>query len=62
MRSAHKNAQPPELISLKQAAAMLQVCIKTVRRKLEERQVPIFRIGNRIRIRADHVALLLRRD
>lgn len=62
MRSADKNIHAPELITLKQVADKLQVCIKTVRRKIEEREVPIFRIGNRIRIRADHVVMLLKRD
>jgi excisionase family DNA binding protein len=56
------NISTVELITLKQAAAVLQVCGKTVRRLIDKRQVPIFRVGNRIRMRADHVALLLQKE
>lgn len=48
---------PMELLTLKQVADMLQVCVKTVRRLIKKKKIPIVTVGSQIRVPAEHVAL-----
>lgn len=52
----------PELLTLVQVAELLQVCVRTVRRLIDKHNIPISRVGQQIRISADHVPLFTRKD
>lgn len=50
-----------ELLTLKEVAALLKVCVKTVRRIIKDNDVPIIRVRGQIRLRADHLPLLVKK-
>jgi excisionase family DNA binding protein len=51
-----------EYLTLKQVAVRLQVCTKTVRRLISEKDIPVARVGRQIRILPEHVALFASRE
>ncbi len=50
---------PPTFLTIKQVAAQLQVCTKTVRRLIKKHNVPIVQVGRQIRVPTQHVAMLI---
>ena len=50
-----------ELLTLKEVAALLKVCVKTVRRIIKENDVPVIVVRGQIRLRADHLPLLVKK-
>jgi excisionase family DNA binding protein len=51
-----------QYLTLKQVAALLQVCTKTVRRLIREKGIPVTRVGRQIRIFPEHVALFASKE
>lgn len=51
------SARNEHFLTIDQVAARLQVSTKTIRRLIKLRDIPIERVGSRIRIRPEHVAL-----
>jgi excisionase family DNA binding protein len=47
------------LLTLKQVAERLQVCTKTVRRIIVKLDIPIVKVGSRVRIPARYLSLFL---
>jgi excisionase family DNA binding protein len=56
------SAAVSEYLTIKQVAALLQVCTKTVRRLIREKGIPVIRVGRQIRIPVEHVALFTSKD
>lgn len=56
-RSTAKPVPVSEYLTIKQVAALLQVCTKTVRRLIREKGIPVVRVGHQIRILREHVPL-----
>ena len=59
----HDNQPEAELVSVARAAEMLQVCPRTVRNMIHERQLSAIRFGRRIvRIKLDSIRKLIEHD
>ncbi|MCP8939927.1 helix-turn-helix domain-containing protein [Alsobacter sp. SYSU M60028] len=54
-------AEAPEVqfLTIRQVAQQLQVCTKTARRIISDKDIPILRVGRQIRIRSDHLSLFV---
>jgi excisionase family DNA binding protein len=51
-----------EYLSIKQVAALLQVCTKTVHRLIGKLNIPVKRVGRQIRIPASHIELFMTKE
>lgn len=54
-------ARDVDLLTLKEAAAQLRVCVKTARRIIKRRKIPVIEVGNRIMVPVEHLYLFLTR-
>jgi excisionase family DNA binding protein len=48
-----------ELLTLKEVAAFLRCCVKTVRRIIKKKNIPTIGVGSRIMVPAQHLPLFL---
>lgn len=51
-----------ERYSVDELAASFKVCTKTIRRMIKQNAVPIERIGRQVRVRAEHISLLIKKE
>lgn len=65
--SIQRNSRPStplagqiDLLTLRQIADHLQVCVRTVRRTIVRNAIPVVWINNRMRVRIDHLVLFLK--
>jgi excisionase family DNA binding protein len=52
----------PEWYTLRELAARLKVCTKTVRRLIRKNDIPVERVGSQIRVRSEHLPLFLDKE
>jgi excisionase family DNA binding protein len=48
-----------ELLTLKEVAARLRCCVKTVRRIIKKKNIPTIRVGSRVMVLAQHLPLFM---
>ena len=56
---ATRYAQIPPMLTVSDVAARLQVCTKTVRRRIDRNELRVHRIGRHLRISEDDVATFI---
>ena len=54
------NATPNlNLLTLKEAATQLRVCVKTARRLIKKHNIPVVQVGNRIMVPIEHLFMFV---
>jgi excisionase family DNA binding protein len=51
-----------ECVSLSRAARILGVCVRTVRREIQRRELPAFRVGRSLRIKMSELRRYMERE
>jgi excisionase family DNA binding protein len=48
-----------DLLTLKEAATQLRVCVKTARRLIKKHNIPVIQVGNRIMVPVEHLVMFV---
>jgi excisionase family DNA binding protein len=58
----NENRGVDECVSLSRAARILGVCVRTVRREIQRRELPAFRVGRSLRIKMSELRRYMERE